>query len=82
VSGLYSSSFCTNLIRSVIPALSPPLQGGVARLIYAELDDIYFRAGVVIAMDSACLVSGWHFVFNNFSHCRVAYFWRNLMPDC
>ena len=37
----------------MVTVLSPPLQGGVARLMHAEPDGIYFRAGVVIAMKSS-----------------------------
>jgi len=49
---MYSGTFYTNLTGSEMTALSPPSQGGVARLLLVEQDEIYFRAGVVIAMES------------------------------
>ena len=49
---MYSGSFYTNLTESMMTALSPPSQGGVARLLLFEPDGIYFRAGVVIASES------------------------------
>ena len=47
---MYSGSFYTNLTDSVMTALSPPSQGGVARLLHFEPGEIYFRARVVIAL--------------------------------